>query len=92
MDCHRVTLGNLPAKIKASVPITNVVMMGMGEPLLNFENVDGLPWSLMKDDLGYGVVEKTGYPEHFRRCAEDVMKALVTVIDVASGGITACSQ
>lgn len=34
--------------------ITNVVMMGMGEPLLNFENV--LPaLNIMRDDLGYGL-------------------------------------
>lgn len=34
--------------------ITNVVMMGMGEPLLNFDAV--LPaMSLMRDDLGFGL-------------------------------------
>lgn len=34
--------------------ITNVVMMGMGEPLLNFENV--IPaMRLMQDDLAYGL-------------------------------------
>ncbi|MFZ5755305.1 MAG: 23S rRNA (adenine(2503)-C(2))-methyltransferase RlmN [Pseudomonadota bacterium] len=34
--------------------ITNVVMMGMGEPLLNLDNV--LPaLELMKDDFGYGI-------------------------------------
>ncbi len=37
--------------------ITNVVMMGMGEPLLNFENVV-TAMSIMKDDLGYGVAKK----------------------------------
>ncbi|MFZ5604702.1 MAG: 23S rRNA (adenine(2503)-C(2))-methyltransferase RlmN [Pseudomonadota bacterium] len=37
--------------------ITNVVMMGMGEPLLNFENVI-TAMELMKDDLGYGVAKK----------------------------------
>ena len=37
--------------------ITNVVMMGMGEPLLNFDNVvDAM--ALMKDDLAYGVAKK----------------------------------
>lgn len=35
-------------------PITNVVMMGMGEPLMNYDKV--LPaLKLMKDDLGYGI-------------------------------------
>ncbi len=34
--------------------ITNVVMMGMGEPLLNFDNV--LPaLNIMRDDLAYGL-------------------------------------
>ncbi len=37
--------------------ITNVVMMGMGEPLLNFENVIGA-MSLMRDDLGFGLAAK----------------------------------
>jgi 23S rRNA (adenine2503-C2)-methyltransferase len=37
--------------------LTNVVMMGMGEPLLNFENV--VPaMSLMRDDLGFGLANK----------------------------------
>ncbi|MEN9585926.1 MAG: hypothetical protein RLZZ616_2932, partial [Pseudomonadota bacterium] len=35
-------------------PITNVVMMGMGEPLLNLANV--VPaMRLMMDDFGYGI-------------------------------------
>ena len=34
--------------------ITNVVMMGMGEPLLNFDNVTDA-MVLMKDDLGFGL-------------------------------------
>ncbi|MDE2271360.1 MAG: 23S rRNA (adenine(2503)-C(2))-methyltransferase RlmN [Xanthomonadaceae bacterium] len=37
--------------------ITNVVMMGMGEPLLNFENVIKA-MSLMRDDLGFGLASK----------------------------------
>ncbi len=37
--------------------ITNVVMMGMGEPLLNFEAV--IPaMSLMRDDYGFGLASK----------------------------------
>lgn len=35
-------------------PISNVVMMGMGEPLANFENVVAA-LRLMLDDLGYGL-------------------------------------
>ncbi len=37
--------------------ISNIVMMGMGEPLLNFENVTGA-MSLMTDDLGFGLAGK----------------------------------
>jgi 23S rRNA (adenine2503-C2)-methyltransferase len=38
-------------------PITNVVMMGMGEPLANFDNVVRA-MSVMRDDLGYGLANK----------------------------------
>ncbi|TAN04887.1 MAG: 23S rRNA (adenine(2503)-C(2))-methyltransferase RlmN [Rhodanobacteraceae bacterium] len=37
--------------------ITNVVMMGMGEPLLNFDNVVKA-MGLMRDDLGFGLASK----------------------------------
>lgn len=37
--------------------ITNVVMMGMGEPLLNFDNVCNA-MDLMRDDLGFGLANK----------------------------------
>jgi 23S rRNA (adenine2503-C2)-methyltransferase len=37
--------------------ITNVVMMGMGEPLLNFDNVVDAT-SLMMDDFGYGISKR----------------------------------
>ncbi len=38
-------------------PITNVVMMGMGEPLLNLKNL--IPaLNLMLDDLGYGLSKR----------------------------------
>ncbi|MBT8149204.1 MAG: 23S rRNA (adenine(2503)-C(2))-methyltransferase RlmN [Pseudomonadales bacterium] len=37
--------------------ITNVVMMGMGEPLLNFDNVVAA-MNLMMDDLGYGLSKR----------------------------------
>lgn len=46
---------SVPAK--ADRAITNVVMMGMGEPLLNFDNVvDAM--NLMMDDLGYGISKR----------------------------------
>ena len=42
---------------RGSRPVTNVVMMGMGEPLLNFESVVSA-MDIMKDDLGYGVSKR----------------------------------
>ncbi|MGF6709250.1 23S rRNA (adenine2503-C2)-methyltransferase [Luteibacter sp. W1I16] len=47
-------LGNVPHQQRR---ITNVVMMGMGEPLLNFDNVVKA-MSLMRDDLGFGLASK----------------------------------
>ena len=47
-------LGNVPAQIRR---LTNVVMMGMGEPLLNFDNVVRA-MNIMRDDLGYGLASK----------------------------------
>ncbi|MEH6389636.1 MAG: 23S rRNA (adenine(2503)-C(2))-methyltransferase RlmN [Pseudomonas profundi] len=49
------SFGSVPAT--ADRAITNVVMMGMGEPLLNFDNVvDAM--TLMMDDLGYGISKR----------------------------------
>ena len=47
-------LGNVPHKDRK---LTNVVMMGMGEPLLNFDHVV-TAMSLMRDDLGFGLANK----------------------------------
>ena len=49
------SFGSIPAKVDRA--ITNVVMMGMGEPLLNFDNVVAA-MSLMMDDLGYGISKR----------------------------------
>ncbi len=49
------SFGTVPGSIDRS--ITNVVMMGMGEPLLNFDNVvDAM--NLMMHDLGYGISKR----------------------------------
>ena len=49
------SFGTVPATIDRA--ITNVVMMGMGEPLLNFDNVvDAM--QIMMDDLGYGISKR----------------------------------
>lgn len=47
-------LGNVTHQVRR---ITNVVMMGMGEPLLNFDNVVRA-MNLMRDDLGFGLANK----------------------------------
>jgi 23S rRNA (adenine2503-C2)-methyltransferase len=47
-------LGNVPHRQRK---LTNVVMMGMGEPLANFDNVVRA-MSIMRDDLGYGLANK----------------------------------
>ena len=47
-------LGNVPHRERK---LTNVVMMGMGEPLMNFDNVVRA-MSVMRDDLGYGLANK----------------------------------
>ena len=47
-------LGNVPHQQRK---LTNVVMMGMGEPLLNFDNVVRA-MSIMRDDLGFGLANK----------------------------------
>lgn len=41
------SFGTVPAKIDRA--ITNVVMMGMGEPLLNFDNVIAAMKIMMED-------------------------------------------
>lgn len=46
-----------PRKNLREHPVTNVVMMGMGEPLLNFDNVVR-SMRVMKDDLAYGISKK----------------------------------
>jgi len=46
-----------PRDNRGDRPVTNIVMMGMGEPLLNFDNVIRA-MHLMKDDLGYGVSKR----------------------------------
>jgi 23S rRNA (adenine2503-C2)-methyltransferase len=48
--------------------VTNVVMMGMGEPLLNFDNVVAA-MDLMMDDLRLRYLQAARDPEHLRRGA-----------------------
>jgi len=61
--------------------ITNVVMMGMGEPLLNYEPVLAA-MGLMRDDLGYGLaarrvtISTAGLVPGIDRLREDIDVAL----------------
>ena len=50
----RERLGDAPASLP---PITNVVFMGMGEPLLNFDPVAGA-LEIMLDDCAFGLARK----------------------------------
>jgi 23S rRNA (adenine2503-C2)-methyltransferase len=53
-----VIAGRLLAADEVDVqPISNVVMMGMGEPLLNFDNVVAA-MNLMRDDLAFGLSKR----------------------------------
>ena len=53
-----VIAGRLLAAGAADVqPVTNVVMMGMGEPLLNFDNVVAA-MNLMRNDLAFGLSKR----------------------------------
>jgi len=53
----RVAARTLGGGVKDGRAITNVVMMGMGEPLLNFDNVVSA-MDLMMDDLAYGLSKR----------------------------------
>ena len=62
-------------------PVTNVVMMGMGEPLNNFDNVVSA-MSMMLDDHGYGLSRRrvtlstSGVVHQLRKLAERLPVAL----------------
>ena len=68
--------------------ITNVVMMGMGEPLLNFDNVVKAI-ELMKDDLGFNLAAKrvtlstAGVVPALDRLAETTRVALAVSLHAA---------
>ncbi len=53
----RVAVRTLGGGVKDGRAITNVVMMGMGEPLLNFDNVVSA-MDLMMDDLAFGLSKR----------------------------------
>ena len=56
---RNLSLGEIVAQVwvawrRSSRPLTNVVLMGMGEPLANFDAVVGA-MAVMQDDLAYGL-------------------------------------
>jgi len=50
-------LGWFADRERGSRIVSNIVLMGMGEPLLNFDNVTAAA-SLMMDDLGFGLAHR----------------------------------
>ena len=79
-------LGNVPHQQRK---LTNVVMMGMGEPLLNFDNVVRA-MSIMRDDLGFGLANKrvtlstAGMVPMIDKLGEDERRL--------AGGVAACAE
>lgn len=65
-------------RIAGDRPITNVVMMGMGEPLLNYEN---LVTALRRLELGARriTVSTVGLPDRMRRLAGEGLKVNLAV-------------
>ena len=69
--------------------VTNVVMMGMGEPLLNFDNVVAA-MDLMMEDLAYGISKR-----RVTLSTSGVVPALDRLAEVSeciAGGVAARAQ
>jgi 23S rRNA (adenine2503-C2)-methyltransferase len=60
-------------------PITNIVYMGMGEPMLNYDNVM-ISVEIISSEIGMGIsprritISTAGYAEHIRRMADEGRK------------------
>ncbi|NUN68367.1 MAG: 23S rRNA (adenine(2503)-C(2))-methyltransferase RlmN [Bacteroidetes bacterium] len=69
----------LTAQTVSERPITNIVFMGMGEPMLNYENVMSAV-EILTDQHGVGLSPKritlstAGYANHIRRMADEDRK------------------
>ncbi len=67
------------AQAETDKPITNAVFMGMGEPMLNYDNVMTAV-DLMSADFGLGMsarritISTAGYAQHIRRMADEGRK------------------
>ncbi|WP_245710491.1 23S rRNA (adenine(2503)-C(2))-methyltransferase RlmN [Allopseudospirillum japonicum] len=78
-----------PRKDTSNRPVTNVVMMGMGEPLLNYEPVlDAM--RLMLDDKGYGLSKRrvtlstSGVVPMIERLGDDIDVSLAISLHAAT--------
>jgi 23S rRNA (adenine2503-C2)-methyltransferase len=69
----------LTAQANCEKPITNIVFMGMGEPMLNYDNVMAAV-DILTDQTGIGLSPKritlstAGYANHIRRMADEDRK------------------
>jgi 23S rRNA (adenine2503-C2)-methyltransferase len=82
----------LAARDLAPTEITNIVFMGMGEPLANYKNV--LPvLKLLLDDLAFGVsrrrvtISTAGIVPHIRRLASDCNVALAVSLHATTDAL-----
>ncbi len=69
----------LAVQAKSEKPITNIVYMGMGEPMLNYDNVMA-SIDIISAEIGMGLsprritVSTAGYAQHIRRMADEGRK------------------
>ena len=91
----RDSLGEWPSAPEGRM-LTNIVMMGMGEPLMNFDNVVRA-MSVMRDDLGYGLANKrvtlstAGMVPQIDRLAAESDVSLAVSLRSASRGVSGAS-
>ncbi|MBR51822.1 MAG: 23S rRNA (adenine(2503)-C(2))-methyltransferase RlmN [Gammaproteobacteria bacterium] len=77
---------------KNSLPITNVVFMGMGEPLLNYEEVVESA-KIMKDQLAYGLSRKritistSGIVPNLKKISKDIDVSLAISLHAADDNL-----
>ncbi|MFP4025385.1 MAG: 23S rRNA (adenine(2503)-C(2))-methyltransferase RlmN [Thiohalospira sp.] len=76
---HQVTEIMKLAREKYNLPLTNIVLMGMGEPLLNYDNVlSAIHHITSEDGLGMSpqriTLSTVGLPKMIRKLADDNVK------------------
>lgn len=82
LERHEIVDQILTVQEEVGHRVSNVVFMGMGEPLLNVENVVGAVRSI-NQDIGIGqrfiTISTVGIPGHIRRLAERQLQATLAV-------------